>query len=394
MDYHKIKLRMLGLSEEEFQILPRFERVERLNRLMSELAETEVSINDEIRRIEREISEKRVAESRIRARVISARARLRHLRRLRIRYEVIYAEWRRALGRVGAYSRLVNIAIRRGWRDRERRYRELLMRAREELQRISERLIDVSSRIRAHPPYEEIERRLRVWEGVLSRIRREIEREMNELEMMRARINIIRGVLGDIQKEIEIPVTILHRYTTFEITVHAGIQYESAKRGSDIDVDIFVSFKLKTLIPQRRMMDIDTFIRDISDILTNSACRLISLCHNMTYFVLPIESDIRCSIINVEVIRDEVRDVTLEYVERELMDTSRVLEEELRREMELDVIQVRYWRSNTMGEEKSRNTYAEINMIRCIEQNSDIVLDEVREKVKRDELPILTEQVG
>ncbi|MCW7078990.1 MAG: hypothetical protein OCU22_07700 [Canidatus Methanoxibalbensis ujae] len=393
MDYHKIKLRMLGLTEEEFQILPRFERVERLNRLMSDLAETEVSINDEIRRIERELREKRRAYERIISARARLRARLRHVRRLRIRFDIIYAEYRRALGRVGSYTRLLNIAIRRGWREREERYRELLLRAREELQRISERLIDVSARIRAHPPVEEIERRMRSWESVLSRIRDEIERETNELELMRSRITIIRGVTGDILKEIEIPVTILHRYTTFEITIHAGIQYESAKRGSDIDVDIFVTFRLRTLIPQHREMDIDTFIRDISDILTNSSCRLISLCHNMTYFVLPIESDIRCSIIDVEVQRDEVKDVTLRYVEKEMMDISRVLEEELRDEMNLVVLQVRYWRCNTMGEEKSRNTYAEINMLRCMEQNSDIILDEVKEKVKRDELAILSEEV-
>lgn len=384
-----VKFRQLGITEEEFEKLSVEDRLSRLDDLKEvKLAEWSTTID------ERDITARRTHEieelfSNAVNRHSKAIRRTERLEDLLGRYRFAVHGQRIEIGRLGAYSYWYKHAEARYDIAKMRHYGIKIGLQRERLLPFKEIIADLREKMDGLPRLRTRLAKTYLQISTLSAVIDTYKDRIINLEAgWRAFEHEIRR-LGDLVNEIEreidelkiIPKAIRHKYREVSFEIHKSLEYASIKTGSDIDIEMIVGGTFKSLLPTRYEDNEAGWLDEIEVLFRNVMCKVMDSCFEDEYFALAEEVDVRCNVVDRQIIKRTIINVTKFYKRLKPPITTKLLRAMLKRELErhttLSVTMFQLMRSNRLGGQKSRNIGAETVITSCIKRGSGEILEEL-----------------
>ena len=380
------KFRILGTTKEEFNRLPVAERLGMLRELETRTAEereiearTKSELISRYRNVERSLEEARERYWTLR----TTRVRIAMAER---RYREAVHEERACIGRIGAYTRLYRRAVAEHDEERARHYAELLRTERARLPELRERVAIARETLASLPDVRTVSAEIEETRRLINYYRRRLDELYNTYEYASRRWEELDKLLEEVRREIKelevIPVVIQHKYREVDFELHKSLEYSSREKGHDIDIELTLSGTFKTLLPTAYSDDECLWLADIEVPLRNAVCEIMDDCLEDAVegygITIPIETEIRCNVVGREIVRKTVVDVTEYYAKIEPPLTDVKLRDALKREIDnysfIKFNSVTFRRAHTLGEPKTINYDAGVNILHCMRKRSDEAL--------------------
>jgi hypothetical protein len=399
---HSAKLKMMGYTEETFAVMSLEVKKSALNDLLER-------VRERLDELLSEESETRMRKDQLGSILAADYQYIGQLRmevdtvlRLQDRYRVAVHAQRSAIGRYGAYVGWSRRFERIGNEVRAQHYRELAAEARAVLPARNAEVVMSREELRDHSSLISLTREIAGAEASLSHDNERVTELEYLLRSLTERTSHLFMMSEEITKEIaEIErgaVEVFHHFREVYIEILAAYEYSAARSGSDIDIEISAGAEFKTLLPTRFVENESAWLESVRRELKTSMCRLTDECLTSEYFAVTEDADVRCNLVEAEIRKRTVSDVSRQYeglrppVEDKVVE--RLFRKELGRFIAGSVTLLQVMRSNALGQSRSYNSSATSLVRACLSRRINEILIELEDSAVKEELPVLLEMLS
>jgi len=321
------KFKELGISEEDFNKLSVNEMFTRLKDLEDAVdtgfAEDETIVSAilnryfEVRDLSVEAGNKLEKAESLLERVVTAEKR----------YKEAVHEQRVCIGRIGAYTLWYRRAKAKFDTARMRHYSIKIGAERERLSELKHRVAQARDVLSVLPRIWTIQRKVNELRELVNYYNKRINDLYASYSNAKERRDSYEVLLKEIRKEIAelevIPVVIRHKYREVEFEIHKSLEYSRVKAHADVNVEMWISGTLKTLLPTIYTGNECLWHAEIEKVFRDAVCSVMDDCYLEYGMPHPEETDVRCNVIGSRITKKTVIDVTKRYEELEAPLTDR-----------------------------------------------------------------------